>query len=152
MLSAVLFILLVVYAIGNSASTSSNIKSSIANFTNTSASSMLTSTDDDRLRILDSYVQYLKIDPLNVQSNGLSGNTVSGVCDLWAQLQPSARDVFITITSRMGGSTLSTDGSSVLSHVKTLYRLVGGEGATSTSSGTSPRLLYCIMTLYVVQF
>jgi hypothetical protein len=90
----------------------------------------------NRDRLLETYYAYLKSSVTTPQSNGLSGASVTSVCDLWAKLQPSAQAVYLTITHRMQGSRLRVDGSSMLSHVTKLYRLVGGDGATATSAGS----------------
>src|SRR5262249_9524545 len=77
--------------------------------------------DPDRL--IATYLAYLQAHP-GAQSNGLDGAHVADVCTLWSQLQPSARAVFLTITSRLAGSHLP-DGTSMLAHVARLYRVVG---------------------------
>ena len=94
------------------------------------------SIDANRDRLLGTYYDYLKSDPSKVQSNGLSGAGVSSVCDLWNKMHPSDRDVFLTITARLQGSKLGTDGSSMLVHVTKLYRCVGGQGATTSDPGS----------------
>ena len=44
--------------------------------------------------------------------------------------------MFLTLTARMQGSVLGTDGSSMLSHIVTVYRVVGGQGATPSDPGS----------------
>jgi hypothetical protein len=94
-----------------------------------------TPLDVERGRLLLTYDQFLETDPSHTQSNGLSGANVSGVCDLWMKLDPSSQAVFLTITARLEGSTLR-DGSPALRHVTTLYRLTGGQDATSADPGS----------------
>jgi hypothetical protein len=88
----------------------------------------------DRDRLIATYLAYLQAHP-GAQSNGLDGAHLADVCTLWSQLQPSARAVFLTITSRLAGSHLP-DGTSMLAHVTRLYRVVGGNGATATAAGS----------------
>ncbi len=91
---------------------------------------------DNRKRLLQTYLAYLQQDPSQTQTNGLSGGNVSSVCQLWNKLDPSSQATFLTLTARMQGSILGVDGSSVLSHVVKLYRVVGGSGATATDPGS----------------
>jgi hypothetical protein len=91
---------------------------------------------DNRDRLLGTYYDYLKANATQPQSNGLSGSNVSSVCDLWSKLDPSPRDVFLTLTARLQGSILGDDGSSMLSHVTRIYRIAGGQGETATSPGS----------------
>jgi hypothetical protein len=91
---------------------------------------------DNRDRLLASYLAYLRATPGPPQSNGLVGSALTGVCDLWRKLDPSAQGAFLTLTSRLQGSALGKDGSSMLVHVAKLYRIAGGEGATSTDPGS----------------
>ena len=105
----------------------------------TDASDAAPGTDDldsNRDRLLGTYYDYLKSSVTTPQSNGLSGSTVTSVCDVWKKLDPSSQAVYLTLTARMQGSKLRVDGSSMLHHVVKLYRLVGGEGATATSNGS----------------
>ena len=95
-----------------------------------------TPLDLERGRLLLTYYQFLEVDPTHTQSNGLSGADVSGVCDLWMKLDPSSQAVFLTVTARLEGSTLGIDGAPALRHVTTLYRLTGGQGATSADPGS----------------
>jgi hypothetical protein len=44
--------------------------------------------------------------------------------------------VFLTLTARLQGSTLGSDGSSMLWHVTRLYRVSGGQGATAGAPGS----------------
>jgi hypothetical protein len=90
----------------------------------------------NRDRLLGTYLDYLKTSAATPQSNGLSGTNVSGVCDLWQKLDPSARAVFLTLTARMQGSILGDDGSSMLWHVTRVYRISGGQNATATDPGS----------------
>ena len=85
--------------------------------------------------LLATYLAWLQAHP-GAQSNGLDGATLAGVCDLWARLAPSDREVFLTLTARMQGSRLGADGRSMLAHVTRAYRVVGGQGATATSAGS----------------
>jgi hypothetical protein len=87
-----------------------------------------------RDRLLATYLAWLQANPAP-QSNGLAGGSLHSVCELWSELQPSARDVFLTITHRLYGSVLQ-DQSRMLDHVTKLYRLVGGDGATATAAGS----------------
>jgi hypothetical protein len=90
----------------------------------------------NRDRLLASYFAWLKANAPTPQSNGLSGPGVSSVCDLWQKLDPSAQAVFLTLTARMQGSVLGSDGSSMLWHVTRVYRISGGQGATATDPGS----------------
>jgi hypothetical protein len=89
----------------------------------------------NRDRLIASYLAYLKANPTVTQSNGLSGGSLSTVCDLWSRLQPAAQATFLTITARLDGSKLK-DGSTMLDHITKLYRVVGGDGATTTDPGS----------------
>lgn len=89
-----------------------------------------------RSRLLRAYLAYLQANPTITQSNGLTGATLRSTCDLWARLDPAAREVYLTITARLWTSTLTADNSPALHHVTKLYRLVGGEGATPTNIGS----------------
>lgn len=91
--------------------------------------------DGNRDRLLASYYAWLEADPNTPQSNGLLGANLHSVCDLWNGLDPSARDVFRTITHRLWGATLA-DSTHALSHVTRLYRIIGGQGATATAPGS----------------
>ena len=88
----------------------------------------------NRDRLLTAYLAYLKATP-GAQSNGLDGAKLTGVCDLWRTLVPSAQGVYLTLSARLQGSKLSKDGASMLSHVVKLYRIAGGDGATATDPG-----------------
>ena len=90
----------------------------------------------NRDRLLETYFEFLKASATTPQTNGLSSSNVSNVCDVWTKLEPSARDVFLTITARMQGSKLGADGSSMLSHVVKVYRVVGGDGETASDPGS----------------
>jgi len=89
----------------------------------------------NRDRLIASYLAYLKANPTVTQSNGLSGGNLSTVCDLWSRLQPAAQATFLTITARLDGSKL-LDGSTMLDHIAKLYRVVGGDGATTADPGS----------------
>lgn len=89
----------------------------------------------ERDRLLRTYLAHLQRFPNLTQSNGLRGADLGDVCALWGALQPSGRDTFLTITHRLEGATLA-DGSNALQHVVTVYRVVGGENATSSSHGS----------------
>lgn len=91
--------------------------------------------DSNRDRLLGTYLDYLKASVTTPQSNGLSGSNVSSVCELWQKLDPSSQATFLTLTARMQGSKLGTDGSSMLWHITRVYRIAGGEGATATDPG-----------------
>jgi hypothetical protein len=92
--------------------------------------------DANRDRLLGTYLAFLKSNPAQTQSNGLSGATVSDVCDLWTQLDASSQAVFLTLTHRMQGSKLGADGSSMLVHVAKVYRIVGGQDAKKSPPGS----------------
>ncbi|HSO32917.1 MAG TPA: hypothetical protein VLT33_10375, partial [Labilithrix sp.] len=89
----------------------------------------------NRDRLLATYLAYLKANPAP-QTNGLAGGSLTGVCDLWKKLAPSPQGTFLTLTARLQGSKLASDGASMLAHVTTLYRIAGGDGATSTDPGS----------------
>ena len=89
----------------------------------------------NRDRLLATYYAWLETMPDTAQSNGLVGHDLHGVCDLWAALDPSSQDVFLTLTHRMQGATLA-DGSHMLDHVTKLYRVIGGQAATATDPGS----------------
>ncbi|MGH7284430.1 MAG: hypothetical protein ACRELY_23130 [Polyangiaceae bacterium] len=120
---------------GGAASTDSGSPSDAA------AASDAGSTGGDTLasnrdRLLETYFEFLKASATTPQTNGLSSSNVSNVCDVWTKLPPSARDVFLTITARLQGSKLGDDDSSMLSHVVKLYRVVGGDGETTSDPGS----------------
>lgn len=92
--------------------------------------------DANRNRLLQSYYAYLKASVTTPQTNGLSGANVTSAVDAWQKLDPSSRAVFLTLTARLQGSKLGTDLSSMLSHVARIYRIAGGQGATTTSPGS----------------
>ena len=75
----------------------------------------------NRDRLLGTYFTFLKA----------SGS----VCDLWKKLYPSDQAVYLTITHRLQGGKLGSDGSSMLFHIVKLYRLVGGQNATAMDPG-----------------
>jgi len=68
----------------------------------------------NRDRLLGTYLAYLKATP-GKQSNGLDGSKLTGVCDLWRTLVPSAQSVYLTLTARLQGSKVAVDSSSMLS-------------------------------------
>jgi hypothetical protein len=88
----------------------------------------------NRDRLLATYLAYLKATP-GKQSNGLDGSKLTGICDLWRTLVPSAQSVYLTLTARLQGSKLDVDARSMLSHATKLYRVAGGDGSTSTGPG-----------------
>src|SRR4051812_49389327 len=90
---------------------------------------------DNRDRLLATYLAFLKANPV-AQTNGLAGGSLTGVCDLWKKLAPSPQGAFLTLTARLQGSKLASDGTSMLAHVTKLYRIAGGDGATATSPGS----------------
>jgi hypothetical protein len=92
--------------------------------------------DGNRNRLLATYLARLHSIPTTVQSNGLVGSALANVCDLWNGLDPSSRDVFLTITHRLDGSELTSDHTKMLDHVTKLYRVMGGQGATTTNPGS----------------
>jgi hypothetical protein len=94
-----------------------------------------TPLQDNRDRLLQTYLAYLKSTG-TTQSNGLNGANLVGVCALWMQLDPSSRDVFLTLTARMQGSRLGDDGSFMLDHVVKVYRINGGQGASAGNPGS----------------
>ena len=91
--------------------------------------------DGNRDRLIRTYYARLRAMPGVVQSNGLDGGQLADVCALWSALDPSSRAVFLTITHRLEGAALA-DGSRALDHVTTLYRVNGGQGATTTDAGS----------------
>lgn len=91
--------------------------------------------DGNRNRLLATYYAYIEQDPNSAQTNGLLGRDLHSVCDVWTALQPSARDVFLTLTHRLYGSKLA-DGTDALSLVTKIYRIAPGTGATATSAGS----------------
>jgi hypothetical protein len=92
--------------------------------------------DGNRDRLLATYLAFLQADPTKVQSNGLSGQNLTTVCDLWNALDPSSQDTFRTITDRLWGGKIVSDGTRMLEHILTLYRLSGGQAATATDPGS----------------
>jgi hypothetical protein len=92
--------------------------------------------DGNRDRLLATYLVWLQTQPTVTQSNGLVGGQLHDVCDLWSHLDPSAQNVFRTITHRLWGSVLHVDGSHELEHLTKLYRVIGGQSATSSSAGS----------------
>ena len=77
---------------------------------------------------------YIEQDPNSAQTNGLIGRDLHCV-RVWTALQPSARDVFLTLTHRLYGSKLA-DGTDALSLVTKMYRIAPGTGATATDAGS----------------
>jgi hypothetical protein len=90
---------------------------------------------ESRDRLIRGYFDQLQLDPVRTMSNGLRGADLPDVCALWDGLTPSAQATFLTITARLEGSILETDGSTMLDHVVTAYRIVGGIGSTGTDPG-----------------
>ena len=91
--------------------------------------------DRNRDRMLTTYLAQLRAEPNVVQSNGLVGKDLATTCDLWTKLDSSSQAVLLTLTHRMQGSTLH-DGSAMLDHVSKLYRVIGGQGATASTTGS----------------
>ncbi|MBV8757463.1 MAG: hypothetical protein JO257_09320, partial [Deltaproteobacteria bacterium] len=91
--------------------------------------------DGNRNRLLETYLAYLQSVPDTQMTNGLVGRNLHSVCDVWTALQPSARDVFLTLTHRLYGSRLA-GGTDALSLVTRIYRIAPGTGATATSAGS----------------
>src|SRR4051812_9370811 len=90
--------------------------------------------DTNRDRLLATYLAFLKSNPTQTQSNGLSGANVSDVCDLWKKLDPSSQATYLTLTHRMNGGVLG-DGTTMLAHIAKLYRVVGGQNAKASPPG-----------------
>ena len=91
---------------------------------------------DPRDRLLATYLAFLEETPTVAQSNGLRGDALASVCDLWAALDPSSRATYLTLTARLAGSHLGSDGTAALDHVVRLYRVTGGQDATATDPGS----------------
>ena len=91
--------------------------------------------DGNRNRLLETYLAYLQSVPDTTMTNGLVGHSLHSTCDVWSALEPSARDVFLTLTHRLYGSKLA-DGSDALAHVTKIYRIAPGTGATASDPGT----------------
>lgn len=89
----------------------------------------------NRDRLIAGYLAYLDETPARAHSNGLRGADLDTVCDLWDALDPSSQATFLTIAARLDGSILA-DGSSMLDHVTTAYRIVGGEDASAIDPGS----------------
>ncbi|HUJ57145.1 MAG TPA: hypothetical protein VLX92_01570 [Kofleriaceae bacterium] len=92
--------------------------------------------DGNRDRLIASYLAWLQAEPTVTQSNGLVGGQLASTCDLWSKLDPSSQAVFLTITHRLDGSVLMQDGTRMLDHVVKLYRVIGGQGGTSSDPGS----------------
>jgi len=90
----------------------------------------------NRNRLLQTYYEFLKGNATTPQSNGLSSSNVTSSLDVWKKLDPSSQAVFLTLSARMQGSALGKDGTSMLSHITKIYRITGGQGATSTDPGS----------------
>ena len=90
----------------------------------------------NRNRLLRSYLLFLQSEPAVTQTNGLMGGALTSVCDLWSRLDDSSRAVFLTLTHRLQGGTLRSDGSSMLLHVVRLYRVAGGQNAQTAPPGS----------------
>ena len=105
--------------------------------------------DGNRDRLLHTYLAWLQTQPTVTQSNGLVGGQLANVCELWSKLDPSSQQVFLTLTHRMWGSLLHADGSHMLSHVGSLYRVIGGQSATATDPGSCGGGEYNRMIMHV---
>src|SRR2546426_553532 len=88
---------------------------------------VINTIDGNRDRLLATYLAWLQAQPAVTQSNGLIGGQLHDVCALWSKLDPSAQNVFRTITHRLWGSVLHVDGTHALEHVTKLYRVIGGQ-------------------------
>jgi hypothetical protein len=104
--------------------------------------------DGDRDRLLATYFAWLETQPTVMQSNGLVGSNLHGVCDLWSALDPSSQNTFLTITHRLYGGVLA-DGSHMLDHIEKLYRVIGGQGGTSGNPGSCGGGEYNRMIMHV---
>jgi hypothetical protein len=91
--------------------------------------------DGNRDRLIRSYYARLETIPTVTETNGLTGAQLADVCALWSALDPSSREVFLTITHRLDGAMM-TDGTHALDHVRRLYRVNGGQGATTSDPGS----------------
>lgn len=91
--------------------------------------------DGQRDRLLATYHAYLAAHPDTTMTNGLVGRDLHDVCAVWSALQPSARDVFLTLTHRLYGSRLA-DGTPALELVTRVYRIAPGTGATASDPGS----------------
>jgi hypothetical protein len=89
----------------------------------------------NRDRLLLTYLAYLKANPAP-QTNGLAGPALADVCDLWKKLDPSSQATWLTLTARLQGSTVASDGASMLHHLTTVYRVTGGQGASASAPGS----------------
>ena len=112
-----------------------DVDAALPDATTDSAAPAVDSLPGNRDRLLTTYLAYLKATP-GKQSNGLDGSTLTGVCDLWRTLVPSAQGVYLTLTARLQASKLEADASSMLSHATKLYRVAGGDGATKSDHGS----------------
>jgi hypothetical protein len=88
-----------------------------------------------RDRLLATYDAYLEAHADTTMTNGLRGSELHSVCDVWSALQPSAKDVFLTLTHRLYGSKLA-DGTPALDLVTKVYRIAPGTDATQTDPGS----------------
>lgn len=102
----------------------------------TDASATSTSLDAERDRLLATYLARLQASPDTSQSNGLRGRDLADVCALWDAMPPSSQAVFLTVTARLGGARLGSDGSLALAHVTRLHRVAGGGGESASDVGT----------------
>lgn len=98
--------------------------------TPSTSSDDLTSTADtlaaNRARLFEAYYATARAkDP-----------SIASACVLAKSFSPSAIAVFETLTARLQGSTLASDGRSMLSHITAIHRLAGGDGATATDHGS----------------
>ena len=91
--------------------------------------------DGQRDRLLATYYDYLEAHADTQMTNGLRGSELHSVCEVWSALQPSAKDVFLTLTHRLYGSTLA-DGTPALDLVTKVYRIAPGTDATGTDPGS----------------
>jgi hypothetical protein len=91
--------------------------------------------DGQRDRLLATYYAYLQAHASTQMTNGLVGGNLHSVCEVWSALQPSAKDVFLTLTHRLWGSKLA-DGTPALDLVTKVYRIAPGTDATATDPGS----------------
>jgi hypothetical protein len=90
----------------------------------------------NRDRLLATYFDRLKSIPDVPQSNGLLGRDLASVCDMWNRLDASSQNTFLTLTARLQGSVLGSDGTAALDHVVAVHRIIGGEGASGADPGS----------------
>jgi hypothetical protein len=97
---------------------------------------VLVADSGNRDRLLATYFDRLKSIPDVQQSNGLIGRDLASVCDMWNRLDASSQNVFLTLTARLQGSVLGSDGTAALDHIVAVHRIIGGEGASGADPGS----------------